>query len=68
MSADHNACLTCLHARKALHPAPGQCRCVSTGTLVEVTAVCGAYQPADMARRIADLFKAPAQSAGEAAA
>lgn len=57
MSGDHDACLTCLHARRPVAPAPGQCRCVSTGTLVDVTAVCDAFVPADMARRIADAFR-----------
>lgn len=58
MSSDHDQCLNCLHARKPIHPAPGQCKCASTGTLVDVSAVCDAFVPADMARRIAEGFRA----------
>lgn len=59
----HDQCLNCRHARKAQHPAPGQCKCMSTGTLVDVTGVCNGFQPADMARRIADAFRRPSEEA-----
>lgn len=62
--SDHDQCLSCRHARKPQHPAPGQCRCVLTGTLVDVTSVCNGFVPADMARRLADAFRQPADEVG----
>jgi len=36
---------------------------MSTGTLVDVTGVCNGFQPADMARRIAEAFRRPSEEA-----
>lgn len=58
MRADHDSCLTCRHALRPAFPAPGQARCSSTGTLVNVSAFCDAFVPADQARRIAEAFRA----------